>query len=161
MKRLFILIVALALTACAGDGADDPIPVEPDGGIGDGAGPPGGGFAVSDLTITIEHPDAATIEYQVTCADGTATIAGFDDLPADAACERLSIPEVQDRLISPPVPGDRVCTEIYGGPDTAHIRGTLDGQPVDTVIDRTNGCGIGDWDTVLADVLPPALGVAG
>ena len=157
MKRLLILIVAVALTACAGD----PIPVEPAGGIGDGAGPPGDLPTTADLTITVEHPDADTIEYQLTCGDATATIAGFDDLQAEPACRRLSIPEVQERLVSPPLPGDRVCTEIYGGPDTAHIRGTLDGQPVDTVIDRTNGCGISDWDTLLADVLPPALGVTG
>ncbi len=159
MRRLLILIIALALIGCAGGDADDPIPVEPDGGIGDGAGPLGPGFVGADLTITIEHPDADTVDYRVTCADGTATIEGLDDLSAEAACVRLSIPEVQDRLITPPLPGDRVCTEIYGGPDTAHIRGTLDGQPVDTVIDRTNGCGISDWDTLLADVLPPALGV--
>lgn len=158
MKRLLILLVVVMLAACGGD-ADDPIPVEPDGGIGDGAGPPGDGAITADLTITIEHPDADTIEYQLTCGDGAASIDGFEGLTAEAACERLSIPEVQERLISPP--SDRVCTEIYGGPDTAHIRGTLDGQDVDTIIDRTNGCGISDWDTLLADVLPPALGVTG
>jgi hypothetical protein len=161
MKRLVVLFVALALTACGGDGAEEPIPVEPDGGIGDGAGPPGDGFVGADLTITIEHPDAATVEYRVACSDGTATVDGFDGLSPEAACARLAIPEVQERLIDPPLPGDRVCTEIYGGPDTAHIRGTLDDQSVDTIIDRTNGCGISDWDTVLVDVLPPALGVTG
>lgn len=145
MKRLLVLIVVLTSTACSGDDA------------GDGAGPPADGPTTADLTITIEHPDAATIEYRVTCADGTATITGLDGLSAEAACARLAIPEVQERLITPPL--DRVCTEIYGGPDTAHVRGTLDGEPVDTVIDRTNGCGISDWDMVLADVLPPALGV--
>ncbi|PWG74657.1 hypothetical protein DF186_16745, partial [Enterococcus hirae] len=88
---------------------------------------------------TIEHPDADTIEYQLTCGDGAVSIDGFDGLTAAAACERLAIPEVQERLISPP--SDRVCTEIYGGPDTAHIRGTLDSEAVDTMIDRTNGCG--------------------
>ncbi|MDH3250931.1 MAG: hypothetical protein OEQ47_18320 [Acidimicrobiia bacterium] len=147
MKRLLVLIVVLTSTACSGDDA------------GDDAGPPADGPTTADLTITIEHPDAATIEYRVTCADGTATITGLDGLSAEAACARLAIPEVQERLISPPLPGDRVCTEIYGGPDTARFEGTLDGEPVDTVIDRTDGCGISDWDMVLADVLPPALGV--
>lgn len=161
MKRRLVLVIALTLTACAGGGADEPLPVEPAGGIGDGAGPPADEFTTADLAITIERPDVAAIEYQVTCEEGTATVAGLDDLPAEAACARLSIPDVQERLIAPPLPGDRVCTEIYGGPDTAHVMGTLDGRPVDTVIDRTNGCGISDWDTVLADVLPPAVGVTG
>ena len=159
MKRLVLLAVALALTACGGEDADAPIPVEPDGGIGDGAGPPGNGLVIADLMVTIEHPDAAPVEYQVTCGAETSTITDLDGLSAQAACARLSMPEVQERLASPPLPGDRVCTEIYGGPDTAHIRGTLAGQSVDTIIDRTNGCGISDWDNVLAGVLPPALGV--
>jgi hypothetical protein len=159
MKRLLVLVIALTLTSCAG--GDEPLPVEPAGGIGDGAGPPAEGFTTADLAITIEHPDVATIEYRVTCEGAAATVTGLDELPAEAACARMSIAEVQERLITPPLPGDRVCTEIYGGPDTAHVRGTLDGRPVDTVIDRTNGCGISDWDTVLADVLPPAVGVTG
>lgn len=148
MERLLVLIIALASTACVGDDGGPPADAPT---IADGA--------IADLTITIEHPDAATVEYRVTCSDATATIEGLDDLSAEATCARLSIPEVQDRLITPPLPGDRVCTEIYGGPDTAHIRGTIDSQSVDTVIDRTNGCGISDWDMVLASVLPPALGV--
>ena len=51
-----------------------------------------------------------------------------------------------------------MCTEIYGGPDVATITGDIDGAPVDTTVDRANGCGIDDWDTVLAGLLPPAVG---
>ena len=55
-----------------------------------------------------------------------------------------------------------MCTEIYGGPDVAAITGTydgVDGPKIDTTIDRTNGCGIDEWDTLLSQVLPGALGV--
>ena len=48
----------------------------------------------------------------------------------------------------------RACTELYGGPETAHLTGTLDGEPVDVTITRYNGCGIADYDALFE-----ALGV--
>ena len=42
----------------------------------------------------------------------------------------------------------RACTELYGGPETAHLTGTLDGEPVDVTITRNNGCGITDYDAL-------------
>jgi len=47
----------------------------------------------------------------------------------------------------------RICTEIYGGPQRARIRGEVDGRLVDVIIQRNNGCGIDDWDA-LRGVLP-------
>ena len=152
-----LAIVTVVLAGCGG-GADDPIPVEPDGGIGDGAGPPPGSYADVDLEITIDHPDIEAYTYSVVCSGEDATVDDVEGIDAAAACTQLSQPAVQERLIEGP-PADRVCTEIYGGPDTAAITGTIDGSPVDTVIDRTNGCGIGEWDELLAGVLPPAIGV--
>lgn len=152
------MILTLALVACGG-GADEPIPVEPDGGIGDGAGPPPGTAAVA-LDITIDHPDIDASSYRIVCDGNTATVEGSDAIDADEACAQLAQAPVQERLVEGP-PADRVCTEVYGGPDTATIVGSIDGQPVDTVIDRTNGCGISEWDELLSDVLPPAIGVSG
>ena len=48
---------------------------------------------------------------------------------------------------------DRVCTEIYGGPQRARIRGEVNGRSIDVVIQRNNGCGINDWNA-LRGVLP-------
>jgi hypothetical protein len=48
----------------------------------------------------------------------------------------------------------RACTEIYGGPETAHVTGTLGGSRVDASITRNDGCGIADYEAVFA-----ALGV--
>ncbi len=50
-------------------------------------------------------------------------------------------------------PADQMCTEIYGGPETAEVTGTLDGASVDAEFHRTNGCGIADWD-LFATLLP-------
>jgi hypothetical protein len=58
-------------------------------------------------------------------------------------------------LLDPNVMVDRMCTEIYGGPETATVDGTLDGIEVDYEINRTNGCGINDWERVFARLVPP------
>jgi hypothetical protein len=49
-----------------------------------------------------------------------------------------------------PVPADKLCTELYGGPETAHVTGTIDGKPVDARFKRTNGCEIARWNRVRA-----------
>jgi hypothetical protein len=142
MKRITVSIMLLGvLGACGGEPTV------------------GNGYPVVDLEITVEHPERDAIVYQLSCQGDTVTVTGDDPgLDPAAACSSLADPEVMTRLIEGQ-PQDQICTEIYGGPDTATIVGTLDGRPVDTQIDRTNGCGIYDWDDLLGDVLPEALGV--
>ena len=40
------------------------------------------------------------------------------------------------------------CTEIYGGPATATVKGTLGGEEIDASFSRENGCEIGRWERV-------------
>jgi hypothetical protein len=47
-----------------------------------------------------------------------------------------------------PTPADTACTQIYGGPETASIKGTLNDEQVDATFNRTDGCEIKRWDTV-------------
>ena len=47
----------------------------------------------------------------------------------------------------------RVCSQIYGGPQRAHIKGTINAKPVNLTVTRTDGCGTADWQT-----LEPLLG---
>jgi hypothetical protein len=42
------------------------------------------------------------------------------------------------------------CTQLYGGPQTATIEGTLRGEPVDLSFSRVNGCEIARWDAARA-----------
>jgi hypothetical protein len=62
----------------------------------------------------------------------------------DKACYLLA---VMARPFAPVRPGT-VCTQIYGGPEVARVRGRLRGRQVDAVFDRTNGCEIERWDRV-------------
>jgi hypothetical protein len=54
---------------------------------------------------------------------------------------------VRDILDSP---GDEVCTQIYGGPQTISITGELDGRGIDLLITRTDGCQIHRYERVIA-----------
>lgn len=174
---LFVAIALLFVAACSdgdetvADGADDDTPVSqeptddeaqppPDGGDDElplGSGP----YPVGTLEIAVTHPDAETLSYTISCLGDTATITPpVDGLSEQTACGALTADAARTLLFDGPA-DDRVCTEIYGGPDEAAITGTLDDQPVDVVITRNNGCGIDDWDTTLAGILPTARGVTG
>ncbi|GJM37332.1 MAG: hypothetical protein DHS20C19_06990 [Acidimicrobiales bacterium] len=133
---------------------DDPIDDQPADGPGDdvplGAGP----YPIADLTVTYQlGEDDDPVTYRVACLGDTATVTG-DDAPAsaDQICLALNDEAVRDRVLHGQ-PTDVACTEQYGGPQVASLVGTLDGEDVDTTVDRANGCGIGDW-TLLGDFLP-------
>ncbi len=144
------------------DDTTDGTTTEPTGGDhGNGTQPPlgGGPYPIATLEITYSHPDADAVSYTISCLGDTATITpAVDGLNDQSACARLADPEVQALLVEGP-PQDRICTEIYGGPDEAVVTGTIDDRAVNTTITREDGCGIDDWDNILAGVLPTAIGV--
>ncbi|MGF1665669.1 MAG: hypothetical protein ACFCVC_05285 [Acidimicrobiia bacterium] len=166
MKHRFVLIPAFAIALAACGGGDTVTePTEPPATTTPTAPPttvaPGGGQAIGTIDITITHPDADPVGYTIGCTGDafpvTPEVQGVDGA---AACDRLADPVVLDRLVNG-VPADQVCTEIYGGPDVAVITGSINNEEIDATVDRANGCGIDDWDTLLAGVLPPALGFQG
>ena len=66
-------------------------------------------------------------------------------LPSRArACKRLLA------LTRPfrPVPRGAVCTQIYGGPQVAEVRGALRGSAVTATFTRRDGCQIRRWERV-------------
>jgi hypothetical protein len=74
--------------------------------------------------------------------------------PCDAArLRRLSA------LLAPDDPA-QACTQQYGGPERAHVTGTLEGRPVDATVTRTNGCGIADYEALFSALgrKPPLSG---
>jgi hypothetical protein len=61
-------------------------------------------------------------------------------------CAALDV--VAPRVFNP-VPDDRVCTMIYGGPATATIRGTFQDDLANASFNQSNGCEIGRWNQIL------------
>ena len=59
-----------------------------------------------------------------------------------------------------PLPKGMLCTQIYGGPQTAKVEGTYRGVPTLAEFRRTDGCEISRWDAYAA-VLVERGGAAG
>jgi hypothetical protein len=148
LLTLFGLVAALAAAGC---GNDDDVTTEPGAPVDE---------AATRLTVVLDGGEFDRFTYTVTCGDGDgpAIEPPVEGLDPAAACDRLADIGAVQRLVQGPAP-DRICTEIYGGPQEAAITGTLDGQPVDATVTRVNGCEIDDWDRVLDGFLPPTQGV--
>ena len=80
----------------------------------------------------------------------TATAGGTHPDP-EAACRAL---QSNGAVALPPVPVDKACTQIYGGPETATITGTWQGQRIMSTFARNDGCQISRWK-LMEGLLPP------
>lgn len=142
MRRLALAAVALALAAAAG-------------GCGEADDGPSAPAAAGAIELTIVYDDGSGRK-----TTGTLTCRGADRRAAGALDGRASPAELckqaegnAELLTTPPDKG-RQCTQIYGGPETAHVTGTIDGERVDRRFTRTNGCEIADY-TRAAGLLGP------
>lgn len=135
--RVLLVLPLLLVAACHGSGDDDALSPAP--------GPTG------RLVVEQDQGDgSAPQRWTLVCEPGAA--AG-DHPDAAAACEHLL--GTEDPFA--PLPDDRVCTEIYGGPQTARVTGTWRGEAVDLRLSREDGCAIGQWDA-LGPLLPGPVG---
>ncbi len=94
--------------------------------------------------------------YSISCGGDRAELTGDGTgfgLSAKTMCERLDTPEVQERLIEG-APTRLACTQVYGGPQSASVTGTLGGVAVSAGFGRSNGCALSDWSRRMADLLP-------
>lgn len=107
----------------------------------------------ADLTVTVDDGQGQATTYELTCSgptDGTATGTAPD--PA-AACQAVADAGGVEAFAPPAA--DVVCTEQYGGPQTATISGTVNGEPVSADLSRTDGCEISRWDALVPLVPSP------
>jgi Subtilisin inhibitor-like len=95
-----------------------------------------------DLQVTV-WPKGKNGGHVVTWSLGCGPAVGT--LPGPArACRLLST--LRDPFA--PVPPDQICTQIYGGPQVALVRGTFLGRRVWTYFKRNDGCQIARWNRV-------------
>ena len=65
----------------------------------------------------------------------------------DAAEDCAGIASVKVEAFRP-TPDDVACTQQYGGPEIATVKGTFKGEQVDATFGRQNGCEIARWEDV-------------
>ena len=92
-----------------------------------------------EISVWRAGSDGPVHLWTLRCPDG-----GSLPNPAEA-CERLA--DLGDEAFAP-VPDGVGCTQIYGGPQVAEVRGTFEGEKVLARYNRTNGCEIARWDRV-------------
>lgn len=138
MRKVVVLTAMLAttVTACGGTGS-------------------GSSSAATSLTISTRTgsesvlvPSDATLE----CGN-TPKATGFLHAVAGPACEAVEGGAVTE--VAKSQKSGRLCSQIYGGPQTAHITGTIDDKRVNVRVDRTDGCGVEDWTALEAVLGPP------
>jgi hypothetical protein len=106
--------------------------------------------ADNDLQVEYDRGDGTEPEsWTLTCV---GVVEGSHPA-AEAACEQLQA--MEDPFA--PLPADVVCTEQFGGPETAHVLGRWNGEPVDLEVSRIDGCHISQWD-LLIPLLPAHAG---
>lgn len=150
MRLLLPLLTLLVLlTGCAqrsaGDGASSSTSDAAGGGV------EGISRAENDLVVRLDSGDGSAPDSWTLACLGTADGTHPD---AEAACAHLK--GLEDPFA--PLPADVACTEIYGGPQSAHIAGLWGGEPVDLEVTRVDGCRISQWDS-LGPLLPGPVGV--
>lgn len=140
-----VLVSILSLCACS-SGGGTPQPAVPETPPGSPASPlrSGAGEGNANLTITVTPSDSQpAINYTLICKDGIPTDKSKHPLPAKA-CQTLQ----NNPAVLTPRPRNKevICTQQYGGPQTATVTGTVDGVPVDAWFARRDGCEISWWN---------------
>lgn len=163
-------VLALALVGVLGLGgcADDPVTVPAEPGAADSSDPdtpvtsspgdksptppsiPAGEPIAADLTVQVDDGNGTTATYALTCEP-----EGGRHPDAKNACAAIATAGAD--AFGPP-PKDQMCTELYGGPQTASVTGVLAGKPVNAQFSRTDGCEIGRWEALSA-LFGPVAGV--
>lgn len=147
--HLLVAPVAVAafalLTACmaANPGPGGPTAATPSDGGSVSSSPTSS--ASGELTIVVRDASEQENSWTLTCDP----VGGTHPDP-EAACAALT---AHGAAALPPVAKDMMCTQVYGGPETASIAGTWQGQSVRSTFARTNGCEIARWN-MLKGLLP-------
>jgi hypothetical protein len=97
------------------------------------------------VTLTVHYSDGSAFEHvaHLRCRADSARADGFlRAAGAGTACRRART--IATFLATRPS-SKRICTQIYGGRQRAHITGTIGSRHIDRRLKRTNGCEIGDW----------------
>lgn len=130
--------------------------------------PPADPSFEAELTIeVVQDKGAEPARYRLRCRGGQSVSAqpgaegaenghtgSWEELPdADAACRVLA---THRKLLTEEPDRQRICTEQYGGPESATVTGSVSGRQVNASFARTNGCEISDWEK-----LQPLFGKAG
>jgi hypothetical protein len=116
--------------------------------------------APAPVTLTVRYSDRASVDHvaHLRCRGDSARADGYlRNAGAATACRRARAIAV---FLATRPSSKRICTQIYGGRQRAHITGTIGARRIDRRLKRTDGCEIGDWQRAVPLVPRVPAGVA-
>jgi Subtilisin inhibitor-like len=109
--------------------------------------PGGTGSSTTKLTIKVlMSPTAHAITRTLTCDPPGGNVP--DPAGTCAALTKVAAAKGGDPFA--PTPTGQMCTQIFGGPQTATVKGTWKGRKIDTTFGRKNGCETKRWNDLAA-----------
>lgn len=167
LRSALVVIVALVGVAACGSDGDVGSPgthlqvegvatagvglIQP--GVDSGSG---SGSGSGDIVPSTAGPDDAVqvpFSGSVTCDGAKSTGSGIFETTAVAVCLEIANEAATFGTIG--TTDDQVCAEIYGGPQHVTIKGSVAGAAVDLSVDRSDGCGIDEWQRLEWLIGPP------
>lgn len=121
MRLAGAAVILLVLAACGG--GEPAEPPRPDTQL--------------EITFWRDGRDGEAVRSTLTCDP----VGGPHPDPQEACRALAAHPDALE-----PVPGDAICTQIYGGSEEAEVEGTLAGRHVRASFSKRNGCEIARWE---------------
>jgi hypothetical protein len=90
------------------------------------------------------HTSRATLR----CDDSRVGGTGYLRRQAKQACRLIGSGTLE--RVARAQRSRRLCSQIYSGPQHAHINGLIGHNHIDITVTRTDGCGTADWKTLQA-----------
>ncbi|MCR1162635.1 serine protease inhibitor [Paenarthrobacter sp. UW852] len=106
-----------------------------------------------ELTVTLtEAPGAEERTFHLRSAGGVLSSdpTSMDSNLPDAPAALAAVEQFGEEIFFPEPRPDRICTQQYGGPQVAVVKGWFRGRKVHSHFSRTDGCEIARWKAVAA-----------
>ena len=142
-----LLAIAAVPVLLAGCGSADKGTVTPAAPVSSATSTP---KPSTQLSVTVDEGGGKIDNWTLDCDPA----GGSHPHPA-VACAALA---AKGKIAIPPVSKDIMCTQIFGGAQTAKITGEWNGKPVNASFSRQNGCEVNRWKA-LEGLLPATAGV--
>lgn len=156
MRNRLATVLAVALLAACGEGEPTATATTATTATTAPTAPGADPAPAVNLRLTVRSGEGRVARARLRCTNGAATGTGYARRPATARRLCRAARRLRDTLAEEP-PKDRVCTEIYGGPQKATIRGTIGTATISRRFSRINGCAIADWDAVRPLLAPSRI----
>ena len=142
------VLLSLALTSCGTQGTEPGTPTSASPMPGAPPAPPSSRPSPSTaaaLTIDYDDGGGTVTTWKLTCDP-----EGGDHPDPAGACAALAR---NGATALPAVSPGKMCTQVFGGPQTALVTGTWRGQEWNSRLNRADGCQVARWDA-LEGLLP-------